>query len=122
MSSRGCKNSPNCFCYVCGFYYISGKHTTYKILKGTKYWTAYKLYFRMEINDQDKPWAPHVICGSCRSNLEGWLRGSEKVMSFAVRVCREPQNHYDDCYFCMINISKYRKVSGRRAMTYPSIP
>ena len=77
----------------------------------------------MHINDQDKPWAPHVICGSCKSSLEGLLRGSEKVMSFAVpRVWREPQNHHDDCYFCIINISKYHKVSGRRAMTYPSIP
>ena len=74
----------------------------------------------MEINDQDKPWGPHVICGSCRSNLKGWLRGSGKVMSFAVpRVWRELQNHHNDCYFCMINISKYRKVSGRRAMAYP---
>ena len=44
-------------------------------------------------------------------------------MSFAVRrVLREPQNHHDNYYFCMINISKYRKVRGRRAMTYPSTP
>ena len=72
----------------------------------------------MDIGDQDKPWAPYVICGSCRSSLEGWLRGSGKAMSFAVsRVLREPQNHQYDCYFCMINISKYRKVSGRRAIT-----
>ena len=77
----------------------------------------------MDISDQNKPWAPHIICGSCRSNLEGWLRGSGKVMSFEVpRVWKESQNYHDDCYFCTINISKYRKVSGRRAMTYPSIP
>ena len=75
----------------------------------------------MDIDDQDKSWAPHVICGSYRSNLEGWLRGSGRVMSFAVpRVWREPQNHHDDCYFCNANISKYRKIKGRRAMTYPS--
>ena len=80
MSGREFKNSPNCFCYICGFY-ISGKHTTYKIVKETKCWTAYRLYFGMDIGDQDKPWAPHIICGSCRSNLEGWLRGFGKVMS-----------------------------------------
>ena len=90
MSSRECKNSPNCFYYVCGFY-ISGKHTTYKIVKGTKYWTAYRLHFEMDLGDQDKPWVPHVICRSCRSKLEGWLMGSGKVMSFAVpRVWRVP--------------------------------
>ena len=92
-------------------------------MKGTKYWTAYRLYFGIDLGDQDKPWAPLVICGSSKSNLEEWLRGSGKVMSFAVpRVWREPQNHHDDCYFCMINILKYRKISGRIAMTYPSIP
>ena len=103
--------------------YISSQHSSYKIVKGTKYCTAYRLHFGIDIGDQDKSWAPHVICGSCRSNLERWLRGSGRVMPFAVtRVWREPQNHLDDCYFCMINISKYRKVRGKRAITYPSIP
>ena len=122
MSSREFKNSLNCFCYVCGFY-ISSKHITYKIIKETKYWTAYRLYFGIDIGDSNKPWGPHIICSSCRSNLEGWLRGSGKVMSFAVsRIWRELQNHHDDCYFCMINISKYHKISERRAITYPSTP
>ena len=103
--------------------YTSGQHSSYKIVKGTKYWTTYRLYFGIDIGDQNKSWAPHVICGSGRSNLEGWLRSSGRVMPFAVpRVWREPQNHHDDCYFCMINISKYRKVKGKRAMTNPSIP
>ena len=77
----------------------------------------------MSIGDQDQAWAPHEICGSCRCILEGWLRGSARIMPFAIpRVWREPQNHHNDCYFCMINIAKYRKVKGRRTLTYPSIP
>ena len=122
MSNRQCKNSPDRFRYVCG-YYIS-KHTTYAIVKKAKHWTAYRIYFAMDMGDQDKAWAPHVICGTCRTNLEGWLRGSKVCtgMSFAVpRAWRELQNHHDDCYFRMINILKYSKVSGRRAMIYPSI-
>ena len=44
-------------------------------------------------------------------------------MPFTVpRAWTEPQNHHDDCYFCMINILKYCKVRERRAMAYPSIP
>ncbi|KAI6657169.1 hypothetical protein LOD99_15955 [Oopsacas minuta] len=44
-------------------------------------------------------------------------------MPFAIpRVWRGPQNYHDDRNFCMINIAKYRKVKGRRALTYPSIP
>ena len=122
MAGRQCKTSPDCLCYVCG-YYISSQHSLYKIVKGTKYWTAYKLYFGMDIGDQDKSWAPHVICGSCRSNLEGSLRGCGRVMPFTVpRAWTEPQNHHNDCYFCMINILKYCKVRERRAMAYPSIP
>ncbi|KAI6646990.1 hypothetical protein LOD99_8989 [Oopsacas minuta] len=122
MASRQCKNSPDSFCYVCG-YYVGDKHVSNKISKEAKYWEAYRLYFGMSIGDQEKAWAPHVICGSCRSNLEAWLRGFARVMPFAIpRVWREPQNHHDDCYFCMVNIAKYRKVKGRRALTYPSIP
>ena len=68
----------------------------------------------MDIGDQHKPWAPHIICGSFISNPEEWLRGSGKVMSFAVPIIRkEPHNHHDDCYVCMINILKYCKVNGR---------
>ena len=44
-------------------------------------------------------------------------------MPFAVpRVWREQKNHHDDCYFCMIDITKYRKAKGRQAPQYPDIP
>ena len=77
----------------------------------------------MDIGDQDKSWAPHTICGSCRSNLEDRLRGTRKCMPFTMpRIWRESKNHTDGCYFCMVNISKYRKVKGRKALTYPDIP
>ena len=74
MSSRSCKLCPDSFCYVCG-YYISPIQTKHKIVSGTKFFTAYHAFFGMAIGDQDKSWAPHYSCGSCRSTLEGWLRG-----------------------------------------------
>ena len=83
MASRQCKNSPDSFCYVCG-YYISSKEGSRRIEKGRKYYMAYRLYFGVAIGDQDKSWAPHVICGSCRVTLEAWLRGSRKAMPFAI--------------------------------------
>ena len=68
----------------------------------------------MKMGDQDKSWAPHFCCGSCRSTLEGWMRGSRKCMPFAnPRIWREPSNHHDDCYFCMVDISKYKKTGKR---------
>ena len=84
---------------------------------------AYRLYFRMPIGDQDKTWAPHVICGSCQVTLEGWLRGSRKCVPFAIAsVWRESKNNLYDCYFCSVDITKYRKARGRLALNYPSMP
>ena len=77
----------------------------------------------MKIGDQDKSWAPHVICGTCRSNLDGWLRGDRHSMPFAIpKIWREPQNHIDDCYICMVDISRFRKTKNRHDIAYPSIP
>lgn len=121
-STRSCKLPTDSFCYVCGFY-ISPKQVQHAILPGTKFCTAYKHYFGVPVGDFDKIWAPHVSCGSCRSNLEGWLRGSRKSMPFAIpRIWREPSNHHNDCYFCIVDISKYKSVKNRRNLDYPSIP
>ena len=85
------------------------------------YLKAYELYFGMPLRDQEKSWAPHHICGSCRSNLESWFRGDRKQMPFAIpRIWREPQNHIDDCYFCMVVLPKCK--SDRKSMVYPNIP
>ena len=119
---RSCKISSDCFCYVCG-YYINPRQMKHKIIPETKFFEAYEAYFGMKMGDQDKSWAPHFCCGSCRSTLEGWMRGSRKCMPFAIpRIWREPTNHHDDCYFCMVDISKYKKTKDRKKIVYPSIP
>ena len=119
---RPCKISSDCFCYVCG-YYINPRQMKHKIIPETKFFEAYEAYFGMKMGDQDKSWAPHFCCGSCRSTLEGWMRGSRKCMPFAIpRIWREPTNHHDDCYFCMVDISKYKKTKDRKKIVYPSIP
>ena len=51
------------------------------------------------------------------------MRGSRKCMPFAIpRIWREPTNHHDSCYFCMVDISKYKKTKDRKKIVYPSIP
>ena len=78
---------------------------------------AYHAYFGMPVGDQDKRWAPHVMCEYCRHTLEDWFRGEKRAMRFAIpRIWREPSNHLTDCYFCMVDPSKRRK--GKNA---PSI-
>lgn len=120
--SRRCIHSADSFCYICG-YYIGPKQPKHMMVRGTKLWSAYTAYFGMAIGDQDKPWAPHVSCATCRSALESWLRGERKSMAFAIpRVWREPTNHVSDCYFCMVDISAYKKTTDRAKLTYPNIP
>ena len=103
--------------------YISQRQKKHKVIPETKFFIAYEAYFGMKMGDQDKSWAPHFCCGSCRSTLEGWMRGSRKCMPFAIpRIWREPTNHHDDCYFCMVDISTYKKTKDRKKIVYPSIP
>ena len=119
---RPCKISSDCFCYVCG-YCISPQQKKHKVIPKTKFFITYETYFGMKKSDQDKSWVPHFCCESCRFTLEGWMRGSCKCMPFAIpRIWREPTNHYDDCYFCMVDISKYIKTKDRKKIVYPSIP
>ena len=51
------------------------------------------------------------------------MRGSRKCMPFAIpRIWKEPTNHHDNCYFCMVDISKYKKTKDRKKIAYPTIP
>ena len=107
---------------------LGSKQQKHKISLGTKLVTAYSAYFGMPIGDQDKTWSPRVCCRSRRSTLEGWLQGEIcvleiKCMPFAIlRIWREPTNHLNDCYFCMVDVSHYRKSKDERSIVYPSIP
>ena len=38
------------------------------------------------------------------------------------RIWWEPTNHLNDCYFCMVDVSHYRKSKDKRSIVYPSIP
>ena len=44
-------------------------------------------------------------------------------MPFVIsRIWREPTNHLNDWYFCMVDVSHYRKSKDKRSNVYPSIP
>ena len=60
----------------------------------------------MKLGDQDKSWAPHIVCKTCLEHLRQWTLGTRKSMRFGIpMIWREPRNHVDDCYVCAINVA-----------------
>lgn len=70
MASRGCKRDADSFCYICGEF-IKVREKKYDLSKNLKICEAYQTYFNLPVKNQDKKWAPHVSCNSCRYILEG---------------------------------------------------
>ena len=117
MSKRKCFNSPDIFCYICGFY--TPKPQMQNITEFVN--RAYHAYFKVKLGDQDKSWAPHKVCKSCVELLRSWTKGKEKHLPFGVpMIWRESKNHFDDCYFCMVNVMGCKK-SDRYLLNYPNL-
>ena len=82
---------------------------------------AYKAYFGMKLVDQDKSWAPHKMCKHCTETLRFRIHGKVSSMRFGVPMAwREPKNHYDDCYFCMVDTSGWNQQK-KKDWYYPDI-
>lgn len=74
------------------------------------------------MKDQDKTWAPHMICISCSTSLTGWYSGKRKCMPFALpMIWRVPTNHATDCYFCLTKVRGINK-KNKKTIVYPDIP
>src|ERR1700761_9356004 len=105
---RHCLNHPDTFCYVCGSFTTKSQRRI--ITADLK--KIYKLYFSCPLGDQDKPWAPHIICTSCSNGLRDWLNKRKAAMAFAIpTIWREPRDHHSDCYFCCVRTSGFSSKS-----------
>ena len=104
---RSCRNKADVFCYVCGEYTILPNRSP--VTSFVK--RAYLAYFGMRLGDQDKAWAPHMVCKKCTEQLRQWTQGKKTQHSFGIpMVWREPKNHVSDCYFCAINLASTEKT------------
>lgn len=115
MSTRYCTNKPDDICYVCGQFIVKKfKRNISDFVK-----KAYIAYFKIKLRDQDKLWAPHIICKTCEEALRHWFKGSRKALPFGIpMVWRESKNHADDCYSCQCKI----KGHNLRTLTYIKYP
>lgn len=55
-------------CLVVVLVITTTKHT---LRKDTKLYEAYKQYFNIEVEHQDKQWVPHYACHNCTRRLHG---------------------------------------------------
>ena len=118
MTSRSCKNHPDCFCYVCGECKTvdNRKSITNFVQK------AYYAYFGIKLGDQDKPRVPLFVCKTYEDRLRQWTSGTRMSMGFGIpMVWREPTNHVNDCYFCSINVAGVNKKK-RKSLSYKIFP
>jgi hypothetical protein len=114
MATRGCLNSPDNFCYICGDFVIKKQHRVCK--------KVYYTYFGVKLGDQGKSWVPHKVCSVCAEELRQWSKGKKKSFHFGVpMIRREPRNHSDDCYFCSYNVQGYNSKT-RKENFYPNLP
>jgi len=92
---------PDVFCYICGEYILkASRKPIFEFVK-----RAYVGYFGVKLRDQDKLWAPHIVCKTCTEHLRQWTNGKRSCLKFGVpMVWWEQKNHFDDCYFCAVNI------------------
>jgi len=82
---------------------------------------AYRAYFKVMLGDQDKPWAPHIVCKPCAEHLRQWTNKSRKSLRFAIpTVWREPQDHCNDCYFCAAKTKGINR-KNRNSLAYPNL-
>ena len=115
--TRKCKNKADSFCYICGIYALT--HQRRNILLFVK--RAYKAYFQVPLGDQEKIWAPHIVCHNCEKMLWDWTKGKRKGLPFGIdMVLREPKEHLTDCYFCLVN-TKGIGSKNRLNISYPRI-
>ena len=108
---------------LCLWYFLSAKTVKHIITDANNFLSAYNAYFGVPVGDQDKSWAPHVVCGCCRSTLEAWYRGESRKMKFGVpRIWRKPTDHLNNCYFCVVEVTHHRKGKKTCVFDYPDIP
>ena len=114
---RKCCNDPDIFCYICGCFTLPPQRRI--ISSFIK--KIYLAYFGVLLRDQDKSWVPHQVCTTCVKTLRSWSQGKNMKLKFGVpMIWREPKNHVDDCYFCLINVKGFNK-KNKQHLQYPNI-
>ena len=71
---RKYRNSPDCFCYICGHFII--KKQMIQVNGFVR--KVYYAYFHVKLGDQDKCWAPHIVFKNYAKTLRQWTHGKKQ--------------------------------------------
>ena len=113
---KSCRNKPDVFRYICGEYTIAPnrKPVTSFITR------VYHAYFGIKLADQDKAWAPHMVCKACTKTLCGWTNGKRSLYSGIPMVWRELTNHVTDYHFYTVDVTGINR-KNRGSLKYPDL-
>lgn len=116
-SRNTCKINPNYFCNICGEYtFIKNRKSVSDFIK-----KIYFDYFGFTMETRDKYWIPNTVCKNCVEYLRLWANKQRTHFKYKTpMIWREPSNHYDDCYFCAVNITGINKTN-RSKWIYPNV-
>lgn len=119
MSHRAfpCAKKVDNFCYICGNYMFDSrkKNITEEIKQ------LYYEYFKLRLGDQDKPWAPHVVCSTCDTSLKGRKTSGGLVqLEFSTPTYWMEMTDHSQCYFCQTKTVGYSKKTVKN-MKYPNV-
>lgn len=110
-SSRVCVNNPNHFCFICGEYMFK----KYRLNVTAFVNEAYKNYFGHPMDMKKKPWIPQKVCKTCVEFLPLWTNKKRNRFRYGIAmIWDKPVNHYDDCYFCLVNITGNNRKNHKK--------
>ena len=83
---------------------------------------AYEIYFQIKVENREKYWIPNTCCSTCAISLRSVYRGGfDHLFRFTSPISwREPQNHIDDCYFCLTDVKGYPS-KWKDSLIYPNV-
>lgn len=92
-----CNKSSDSFCYICGLFTLIDQRRQLN----RRVCELYKLYFDIEVSNQDKCWVPHIVCRTCHATLFNWAAGRGHMNFGRPMIWRDPIDHKTNCYVCV---------------------
>lgn len=112
-----CQNNADNFCNICGEYTFKNCRLSVSAFIKQVYFD----YFGFPLDTRDKYWIPHMVCKICVESLRLWANKKRPHFKYQTPMMwREPSNHQDDCYFCVVNINGINR-RNRSKWFYPNL-